>query len=73
MTLHEALFPGGLPLDSHDVCWRAKKRPEELTQPKRAPKINEPRKEKTWPYFPLNPGCLTGILIMAYYNPYIAG
>ncbi len=29
--------------------------------------------KKTWPYFPLNPGCSIGILIMAYYNPYITG
>ena len=35
---------------------------------------HEPRK-KTRPYFPLNPGCLIGILIChgAYYNPYITG
>ena len=25
------------------------------------------------PYFPLNPGCLTGILILADYNTYICG
>ncbi len=32
--------------------------------------IIEPRK-KNRPYFPLNPGCLIGILIMTYKNPYI--
>ena len=29
------------------------------------------KKRKNGPYFLLNPGCLVGILIMAYYNPHI--
>ncbi len=29
--------------------------------------------EKKNSYFPLNPGCLIGILIMVYYNPHITG
>ena len=33
----------------------------------------EPRKENDWIYFPLNPGYLTGILIMVYCNPDITG
>ena len=29
--------------------------------------------EKKTSYFPLNPGCLIGILTMVYYNPHITG
>ena len=71
----------------HDTTWRmtyvlilACVLAQELTQIARnllgrcfPYKTNEPRKKKKNSYFPLNSGCLIGILIIVYYNPHIIG
>ena len=58
-------WPNAVGLDISSPFLAAKPSSPQLTKNT----TNGARKKNNWPYFPLNTGCLIGILIIFYYNP----